>query len=73
MSLQRLAFENPESAARRLNDASRGSLHPAKMGFSDWTGAWPQWSEIVVFVESCRTRPSLLGIRDDLAWLAPAA
>ncbi len=44
-----------------------------RMGFSDWTGAWPQWSEIVVFVESCRTRPSLLGIRDDLAWLAPTA
>ena len=44
-----------------------------RMGFFDWIGAWPRWSEIVVFVESCRTRPSLLGTRDDLDWLAPGS
>jgi len=44
-----------------------------RLGFYDWTGAWPRWSEIVVFVESCRIRPSPLSIRDDLAWLTPGA
>ncbi|HKH47795.1 MAG TPA: RES domain-containing protein [Thermoanaerobaculia bacterium] len=38
-----------------------------RMGFVDWTGSWPRWSEITVFVESCRTRPSLLDLRADLA------
>lgn len=43
-----------------------------RMGFADWSGNWPRWSEVVVFVESCRSRPLLLGSRDDLAWLTPA-
>jgi hypothetical protein len=42
-----------------------------RLGLTEWSGPPERWSEAALFVETCRTPPSLLRHRDDAEWLRP--
>ena len=48
--------------------ASR-SASLARLGFTNWTGAYSRWSELAIFVDRCGTAPVQTGVQDDLGWL----
>ena len=41
----------------------------ARLGFTDWAGDHPRWSELAIYTDNSLLRPSLLKRRDDLDWL----
>ena len=42
-----------------------------RIGWTAWSGLHEAWSELAVFVERAKRRPTLVRCRDDLEWLLP--